>query len=203
VVVGVTGSVGTGKSTVAQMFSALGAVVIDADRLAHEVMEPKRLAWRRIVRTFGSEIVNDDQTINRKALADRVFQDERARRALEAIVHPPVIRRVKQHLRRLSRNRRIRMVVLDVPLLVETGTDALVDALVVVTAPVHVQQNRLIKRGWSAAEAARRTSAQWDLSAKAALADYVVDNADGFAHTRRQVREVWKRLLETRHRRHA
>ena len=202
VVIGVTGGLGTGKSTVARMFGELGAIVIDADAVAHEVMEPKRLAWREVVRAFGKEILNEDETINRKRLGERVFRDPEARRQLEAIVHPPVLRRIKQRLHRLKRNRRLRAVVVDVPLLVETGSQSLVEAVVVVTAPPEVQRQRLIERGMSEADAATRLAAQWDLAAKAAVADYVVDNADGAEQTRRQVTQLWKRLLETKHRRH-
>ena len=100
-VIGVTGGVGTGKSTVAGMFGRLGAVVLDADALAHQVMEPKRLAWRQIVKTFGEEILNDDQTINRRRLAATVFRDEPRRRRLEEIIHPQVLRLMKQRLHRL------------------------------------------------------------------------------------------------------
>ena len=202
VVIGVTGGLGTGKSTVARMFGELGAIVIDADAVAHEVMEPKRLAWREVVRAFGKEILNEDETINRKRLGERVFRDPEARRQLEAIVHPPVLRRIKQRLHRLKRNRRLRIVVVDVPLLVETGSQSLVEAVVVVTAPPEVQRQRLIERGMPEADAAARLAAQWDLAAKAAVADYVVDNADGVEQTRRQVTQLWKRLLETKHRRH-
>jgi len=85
IVIGVTGGLGTGKSTVARMFGALGAVVIDADRIAHAVMEPKRIAWRRAVELFGEAVLSEDQTINRKKLGEQVFQDPEARQRLEAI----------------------------------------------------------------------------------------------------------------------
>ncbi len=202
IVIGVTGGLGTGKSTVARMFGELGAVVLDADRVAHEVMEPKRLAWRRLVKAFGTKVLNEDRTINRKQLAARVFRDAEARRKLEAIIHPPVLRRIKQQLHRLTRNRRVRVVVLDVPLLVETNSQSLVDTLIVVTAPPAVQRERLLARGFSTDEITQRTQAQWELSAKVALADAVVDNSDGLDKTRRQVRGLWSNLVEAKHKRH-
>jgi len=199
VVIGVTGGVGTGKSTVARMFQRLGAVVLDADALAHEAMEPRRLAWRRIVRTFGEGVLNPDQTINRQRLAQRVFQDEPARARLERIIHPQVRREIRLRLGRLRRARRVRAVVLDVPLLIEAGAARLVDALVVVTALPEVQRRRLASRhGWSAEETEARSAAQWDLAAKAALADFVVDNSDGVDATRTQVKRIWKRLVPPR-----
>lgn len=196
VVIGVTGSVGTGKSTVAKMFRELGAVVLDADVLAREAMEPKRLAWRRIVQAFGERVLNDDQTIDRQALARVVFSDGQARKRLEGIIHPQVLRRMKQQLHRLRRQRAVRGVVLDVPLLVEAGAQGLVDVLVVVVAPAEVQRERLTtKYGWSEEEVAQRIEAQMELSAKAALADSVVDNGNGLEHTRKQVRQIWHKTL--------
>jgi len=213
-VIGVTGGVGSGKSTVARMFGDLGAVVLDADRIAHEVMEPKKLAWRDIVRAFGTDVLNDDDTINRRWLAARVFRDPEARRELEAIVHPHVLKHIKQRLHRLRRrgravlprrpgkkrapHRKVKAVVLDVPLLVETGSQKLVDALVVVTAPPDVQRRRLIARGMSEEDAAARIAAQWKLAIKEDLADYVVENGDGLDQTRRQVSTIWNRLLATK-----
>jgi dephospho-CoA kinase len=195
IVIGVTGGIGTGKSTVAGMFRQLGAVVLDADVIAHQVMEPKRLAWRRIVQAFGEEVVNDDETIDRRKLSEVVFQSTEARRRLERIVHPPVLREIRRRLHELRRSRRTWAVVLDVPLLIEAGAQALVDALVVVTAPPEIQRERLrVKHGWSDEELEARRTAQMELSAKVALADYVVDNADGVEATRTQVKRLWEQL---------
>jgi len=196
VVIGVTGGVGTGKSTVAKMFKALGAVVLDADAIAHQLMEPKRLAWRRIVKMFGEHLLNDDQTIDRQRLAAIVFQDPQRRRQLEAILHPQVLRHIKQHLHRLRRNRRVNVAVLDVPLLLETGADELVDVLVVVTAPPDVQRKRLLQRFGTPEDLEARIALQWELAAKAALADYVVDNTDGVDVTRTQVKRIWRQLAQ-------
>ena len=196
VVIGVTGGVGTGKSTVAKMFAQLGAVVLDADALAHEAMEPKRLAWRQVVKSFGPEILNDDQSINRRALAARVFRNEGRRKQLEAILHPQVLRAIKQRVARLRRSRRTQAVVLDVPLLVEVGAHTWVDALVVVTAPPEVQRERLTRAyGWTPEEINARIAAQWDLAAKVALADFVVDNNQRVDSTRRQVKDIWNQRV--------
>ena len=194
VVIGVTGGVGTGKTTVANMMKRLGAVVLDADAIAHQVMEPKRLAWRQIVKTFGEGVLNDDQTVNRRRLAALAFHDEPSRRRLERIIHPRVLREIKARLHRLQR-RNIKAVVLDIPLLIEVGAHDMVDTLVVVTAPPEVQRERLkAKFGWTDEETSARIAAQWDLSAKAALADVVVDNADGVETTRTQVKRLWSKL---------
>ena len=196
VVIGITGGVGTGKSTVAKMFQQLGAVVLDADVIAHLVMEPKRLAWRQIVKAFGEDVLNEDQTINRKRLAAIVFADDERRKWLERIIHPKVLHVIKQQLHRLKRSRRVRAVVLDVPLLMEAGAEGLADVLVVVTAPPQVQRERLKKKyGWSEEETNARMAAQWDLSAKVALADHVVENSDGVDATRTQVKRIWNQRV--------
>ena len=119
VVIGLTGGVGTGKSTVAKMFRQLGAAVLDADVIAHQVMEPKRLAWRSIVKAFGRNVLNADQTVNRRRLASLVFSDEQQRRRLERIIHPVVLRQIKRALHRFRRARNVKAVILDVPLLLE------------------------------------------------------------------------------------
>ncbi len=192
VVFGVTGGVGTGKSTVARMFQELGAVVLDADVLAHRLLEPKKLAWRRVVTAFGDRVLNEDQTIDRRRLAEAVFTDEAARRRLEAIIHPQVRRDIRRHLHRLARSRRVKAVALDVPLLFEAGMEDLADVVVVVTAPPEVQRRRLREKfGWTDDELEARMQAQWALPAKAAAADVVVDNGDGVEATRTQVRRIW------------
>ena len=199
VVIGVTGGVGTGKSTVAAMFKRLGAVVLDADAIAHHVIEPKKLAWRNVVKVFGSGILQDDQSINRQALAAIVFCDPQRRAQLEAIIHPHVLRRIREELRRLTRSHRVRAVVLDVPLLLEVGAHEMVDALVVVTAPPDVQRERLTRtHGWTDEAVRARMAAQWDLSAKVAMADHVVDNANGVDATREQVKRIWNQLIPHR-----
>ncbi len=196
IVIGVTGGWATGKSTVAQMFQELGAVVLDADTIAHEVIEPKRPAWRRIVEVFGEGVLNEDQTIDRKRLADSIFSDARLRQKLEAIVHPPVWKKIKQQLQRLRRLRRVPAVVLDVPLLVEVGAESEVDVLVVVKASPAVQRLRLKQsRGWSDEELKRRLAAQMDLTAKVALADYVVENSSGRKATQTQVKQIWNQRV--------
>ena len=196
VVIGVTGGIGTGKSTVARMFRQLGAAVLDADAIAHKLMEPRKLAWRRIVAAFGEGVLNADQTVNRRALAGIVFADDELRRRLETILHPGVMRQIRRQLHRLGRSKTVKAAVLDVPLLVEVGAQDLADALVVVTAPREAQRERLQRQhGWTDAEIGARIRAQWDLAAKAALADHVVDNGNGVDRTRTQVRQLWRTLV--------
>ena len=194
IAIGVTGGLGTGKSTVARMFGELGAEVMDADAIAHEVMEPKRVAWRRIVERFGEGVLLEDRTIDRRALAAMVFGDDGARRDLEAIVHPQVLQEIK-------RRRGLKAAVVEVPLLVETQSQGMVDAVVVVTAPPDVQRERLSKKGFAPDDADKRIAAQASESAKVALADYCVDNSRDLERTRKQVRQAWHQLVEANKRR--
>jgi len=196
VVIGVTGGVGTGKTTVAAMFKRLGAAVVDADAIAHELIRPTRRAFREIVRAFGRGVLRSDGAIDRAKLAAVVFRDARRRRRLERILHPRVMQDVARRVRRLRADGRVPAVVLDVPLLLEAGGRRDVDALVVVTAPRHIQRRRLAAHtGWSQEDIEARIAAQWHLSAKVALADYVVDNADGVAATRTQVTRIWRQRV--------
>jgi dephospho-CoA kinase len=198
IVIGVTGGVGTGKSTVSAMFGKLGAAVIDADALAREVIAPRGPAWRTIVRAFGRDILRQaDGTIDRSKLAGRVFADARLRHHLERIVHPRVLRRMASELKAHRLAGRLPAVVLDVPLLFESKADRLADVVVVVTAPRAVAARRLrLKRGWSQKEVQQRNAAQWALSAKVALADYVVKNTGGVVATRTQVKRLWRMLVK-------
>jgi dephospho-CoA kinase len=202
VVVGVTGGLGTGKSTVARMLEEWrGVVVLDADRIAHDVIQPRKVAWRQILERFGKDIVHshEDVRIDRKRLAELVVEDDDARRDLEAIVHPRVLKELAAEIHELRHdthgNRRKKMVVVEIPLLFETDSQGLVDHVVVVTATPEVALRRLRERGMTEDDAARRQAAQMDLSAKAALADTVIDNSGDREQTRRQVETLWDQLV--------
>jgi len=196
IVIGVTGGVGTGKSTVARMFGALGAEVLDADAIARELMRPGQPVWRRIVKAFGRRMVREDRTLCRRALARVVFRDAAQRRRLERIVHPAVLAEIRRRIRHARRQRKT-AVVADIPLLVETGSHRWMDALVVVTARPAQQAARLrAKFGWSREDVQARQHAQMALKAKVALADHVVDNTGSVGVTRTQVKRLWKQLVQ-------
>ena len=176
ILVGLTGGVGTGKSTVAKMFERCGALVIDADALAHHVMEPGKPAWRAIVKTFGKAVLNPDRTLNRQTLGAIVFRNGSELRRLEQIIHPRVAREQARLTRQAARKDPNAVVIYDVPLLFEAGIDARVDKVIVVTADRETQITRLKKRnGFTRAEALRRIRSQRPLRKKAAAADYLLD----------------------------
>ncbi len=189
--VGLTGGVATGKSTIAKMLERCGALVIDADVLAHQVMEPHKPAWRAIVKTFGKAVVNPDRTINRQALGAIVFRNRARLRRLEQIIHPRVAREQARLTRQAVRKDPKAVVIYDVPLLYEAGIDARVDKVVVVTADRETQISRLQKRnGLTRTEAIRRIRNQWPLRKKVAAADYVLHGTT----TRRRLMTLVKAL---------
>jgi dephospho-CoA kinase len=176
ILVGLTGGVATGKSTVARMFKQCGAVVIDADLLARDVVKPGKPAWRAIVTLFGKTVLNPDRSLDRQALGSIVFRNRTKRRLLERIIHPRVAREQQRFVRRVAKRKPHAVVIYEVPLLFEAGVDKRVDKIIVVTADRETQIMRLKKRNHlSRAEALRRIQAQMSLSKKVRLADIVID----------------------------
>lgn len=176
ILIGLTGGVATGKSTVAKMFKQCGAIVVDADELARKVVEPGKPAWREIVRRFGTSVLNEDKTINRQTLGQIVFQNRTKLRQLERIIHPRVARDQARLTRLAARKDPNVVVIYDVPLLFEAGINKRVDKTVVVTADRETQIARLKKRnGLTRAAALSRIKSQMPLVKKRRLADYVLD----------------------------
>ena len=176
VLVGLTGGVATGKSTVARMFKRCGAHVIDADRLAREVVAPGTSGWRAVVRAFGKTVLNPDRSLNRHALGAVVFRHPAKRRLLERIIHPRVVAEQRRRAEAIARKHPHAVVVYEVPLLFEAKVDKRVDRIVVVTTDRETQIARLKTRnGFSRAEALRRIRSQLPLKVKTARADHVLD----------------------------
>lgn len=195
-IIGVTGSIGTGKTTVAKMFRRMGGVVIDADEISHELIYPGRPAWKRIVSTFGKAVLGRDYSIDRKVLARKVFSDSRKLKKLSGIIHPLVYKAIREKIARIKRADPSALVVLDVPLLLESGGRKHVDRLVVVTAPRSVQLKRAYdKFGMGRSDALRRIKAQMPLKEKVKVADFVIDNGGSLISTERQTRAIWKKLV--------
>jgi dephospho-CoA kinase len=190
-VVGLTGNIGTGKSTVMHMLADLGATIIDADRLSHEVIAPGTPGWGRVVEAFGRGIVAPDGSIDRAKLGALVFSDPSALARLEAIIHPEVIRETDRRIRAVEHG----VVVIEAIKLIEAGMHRDCDALWVVTCRPEQQLERLMRdRRMSEAEARRRIAAQPPQSEKVALADVVIDNSGTLEETRAQVEAAWKAL---------
>ena len=192
IVIGLTGGVATGKSTVAKLFKQCGAIVIDADALARDVVQPGKPAWRESVRYFGADILHPDKTIDRQALGQIVFQNRTKLRQLERIIHPRVAREQQRLTRQVAKNDPKAVVVYDVPLLFEAGIDKRVDKTIIVTADQETQIARLKKRnGLTRAEALRRIKSQMPLVKKRRLADYVLDGTTNPRSLAKSVRQLY------------
>ena len=195
ILIGLTGSVATGKSTVAKMFKKCGAIVIDADELAREVVQPGKPAWREIVRTFGRRILNLDRTIDRHALGAIVFHDKKKLRHLERIIHPRVAREQIRLTKQATKNNPKAVVIYDVPLLFEAGIDKRVDKTVVVAATRETQIMRLKNRnGLTRAEALRRIRSQMPLAMKRLRADYILDGTKNRESLSRDISRLFEDL---------
>lgn len=193
--VGLTGGIGSGKSTVAHMLEERGAVVLDADALARVVVEPGTPGHDLVVERFGANILAPGGDIDREALASIVFADPAARRDLEAIVHPEVRRLFAEECERYANSNAV--VVFSAPLLVETGMHTAFQALVVVSASVETQIERLMRdRGMGEEQIRARIDAQLPLEDKAGVADVLIDNEGPREDLERQVDRIWSDLAE-------
>lgn len=193
-VIGLTGNIAAGKSAVADRLAALGAPVVDADRLAREAVAPGSPALRAIAQRFGPSVMAADGTLDRTAMRQLAFSDERARLDLNAIVHPDVerLRRevIAQHAA-LGRS----LVICDIPLLFEAGLETTVNSIVLVDAPVNLRRERLIRdRGLTVAEADAMIAAQMPAEAKRPRAQYIIDNTGTRAELHAQVDALWAAL---------
>jgi dephospho-CoA kinase len=195
ILVGLTGGVATGKSTVAKMFNRCGAILIDADELARELVEPEKPAWHAIVKLFGKTVLNQDRSLNRQALGSIVFHNLKKRRQLERIVHPRVAREQQRLVHRIAKRKPHAVVIYEVPLLFEAGVDKRVDKIIVVTADCNTQIARLKKRnGLSRTEALRRIRSQMPLAKKTQQADHVLNGTLPRPSLRKQVSRLFKSL---------
>jgi dephospho-CoA kinase len=191
--VGLTGGIGSGKSTVARLLERRGAVVFDADALAREAVEPGTPGHDAVVERFGANVLAPGGELDREALASIVFADPAARRDLEAIVHPEVRRLFAEGCDAYRDTDRV--VVFSAPLLVETGMHTAFEVLVLVSTPVEMQIERLLlERAMSEEQVRARIDAQAPLTEKAAVADVIVDNAGNLEDLEAQVDRLWDEL---------
>jgi len=194
--VGLTGGIATGKSTVSHMLRGLGAEIIDADLLAREVVEPGRPAWHEIVGEFGRDVVSPDGTLDRRKLGAIVFADPERRKRLEAITHPAIRAAVQARLDELAARGFAGIVFYDAAILIEALGHKDMERMVVVITDEATQAARLQGRdGTDDAQGRRRIASQMPLAEKAKLADYVIDNSGDREATAEQVRRVFAALM--------
>lgn len=195
ILVGLTGGIASGKSEVSKIFKKLGAYLIDADEIARALLDPKTPTWEKVVDCFGRDILQPDQRIDRKRLADIVFDDPKKLAALNAILHPVVFAEEERRRKAIELADPQAVVILDVPLLIETQAYKRVDKVVVVTVDPKTQMRRLMQRnGLSKQEAEKRILAQTPLKEKEIYADYLVDSSDSLAKIEPRIRQIFEEL---------
>ena len=194
IIVGLTGSVGTGKSTVTNFFRELGAYIIDWDELAREVIRPHLRAWKEIVEYFGKGILNEDLTINRQKLAEIVFSAKEKVTKLNQIVHPEVLRKDERITNEIKSLDPDALIIKDIPLLFELTRPIFVDKIVVVSASEQTQLRRLEEKGMSREDAQSRIKSQLPLEEKIKSADFVINNDGPLEETKKQVEEIYSLL---------
>ncbi|MGA2317877.1 MAG: dephospho-CoA kinase [Thermodesulfobacteriota bacterium] len=205
-IVGLTGGVASGKTAVSQVLKEEGAYIIDADRIARELVQPHKPAWNELIRAFGQEILREDGSIHRKKLADKVFADPKQRKLLNQILHPRIKEEMDRRTKEIGQRDPEAIVVIDAPLIVELGDHREMDKLIVVTTTQTQQIERLKDRdGAKPEEVLRIVSSQMPLEEKVKLADFVIRNEGSLEETKNRAREVFKELkkvaLQTKKRR--
>ncbi len=197
--VGLTGGIAAGKSAVGEMLAALGAHVIQADRIAHQLMQPGEPVYQEVVRHFGPEILDPSGAVNRARLAEKAFGADSRVRELNQIVHPAVIRRQEEWMEQVGQSDPRAIAVVEAALLLEAGAGKRFDRLIVVTCEPEQRFQRWAQRlqvdeETARREVTRRMAAQLPDEEKIKAADYVVDNSGSLDETRRRVREIYTRL---------
>jgi dephospho-CoA kinase len=194
-IAGLTGGVASGKTAVSQVLKEEGAYIIDADQIARELVLPHKPAWSELIRAFGQEILQEDGSIQRKKLADKVFADPKQRKLLNQILHPRIRKEMDRRAKEIGKRDPEAIVVIDAPLLIELGDHRELDKLIVVTSTQAQQIDRLKDRdGTNPEEALRIVSSQMPLKEKLKFADYVIRNEGSMEETKKRAREVYQEL---------
>jgi dephospho-CoA kinase len=194
--VGLTGGIATGKSTLGRIFAKLGARVIDADAIAHDLQCPDHPIWRQIVHSFGEDILRPDRTIDRGRLGQIIFSDSGKRALLERIMHPAIIAKEEELMAEWERPGKIEVGMVEEALLIEVGSFRRFDRILLVVATEEVQLERLKGKGLSEEEALLRIRTQMPLSLKIKYADYLIDNSGTLRDAKNRARELYPILLE-------
>ncbi len=197
-IVGLTGGIVGGKSTVALMFKDLGAEIVDADKLGHSVISPHKPAWKKIVKIFGNNILQKNLTIDREKLGKIVFANQTFLKKLNEITHPEIINLIKEEINSIENDTRNpkNILIIDAALIYEAKIDRLMDKIIVVYIDEEEQIKRLFKRNnLSRKESLQRIRSQMPMKEKVKMADYVIDNNSSLDKTREQVEKIWEELM--------
>jgi len=197
-IVGLTGGIVGGKSTVASMFKDLGAKIIDADKLGHSVILPNKPAWKKIVKIFGKNIIQNDMTIDREKLGKIVFANQSLLKKLNKITHPEITKMIKKEIdsAKNKTHNQEKVLIIDAALIYEAKIDRFMDKIIVVYIDKDEQIKRLIKRNnLSKDEALQRVRSQMPMEEKAKISDYLIDNSNSLDKTKKQVEKIWREFM--------
>ena len=195
-VVALTGGIATGKSIVAKTLQNLGCYLHHADQIAHQIMEPEKPAWKKIVSHFGEEILNPDKTVNRKKLGTFVFNNEKERNFLNQLIHPLVLEEKKKIIDKLRKDGRYKIFVSEAALTIESGYREFFDKIIVVYCSEEIQIKRLMERDNISREVAqRKIGSQMSSEEKLKYADYIIDSSDTIQSTVKQTEKVFSNLM--------
>lgn len=195
--VGLTGGMGSGKTTVAQLFKALGAYTLDADEICRSLVETEKPAWREVVDLLGKGILRDDHTLDRRKVADIVFKDPEKKKALEAILHPRVMEEEQAIFRDILKSDPRALVIIDAALLIESENYRKVDKVIVIACDEKTQLDRIMaKKTFSREDAQRRLQQQMPLEEKIQFADYVVHNDSELSELKKKVEGLFHQLKQ-------
>ena len=192
--IGLTGSIGTGKSTVAKIFQELGAYVIDADKIVHELL--KREDIKEKIREAFGDVFDSKGEVDRKKLASIVFNNPEKKKILENILHPLVFQEINKFFKEVEKKDPNAVAIAEVPLMIETGSYKNYDKIIVVYAPEELQLKRLLEKGMSKEEAIKRIKSQMPIDEKVKYADIVIENTSTLEDLRKKVEEIYKKLKE-------
>lgn len=194
---GLTGGMGSGKSTVGKLFQSLGAYVLDADEICRLLVEPEKPAWLEIINLLGSAVLKSDQTLDRQKIADIIFKDPEKKKALEAILHPRVMEEEQAIYKDIVKDDPGALVIIDAALLIESGNYRKVDKVVVIACDEETQLHRIMaKNRFSREDAQRRLQQQMPLQEKIKFADYVLHNDSGLSELEEKVEALFHQLKQ-------
>lgn len=192
IVLGLTGSIGSGKSTVARIFKKNGSFIVDADKIGHALLKKNTVEYKKILSKFGNNVLDKQSNIDRKKLGEIVFKDKNSLKALNLILHPKILKDIQNKIQKSNK----KIVIIDAPLLLETGLEKIVDKVVVVDIDFKIQLLRLKKKlNLSKEEIVKRIQSQMPLKKKLAFADFIIDNSKTKENTQVQVEKLIRRLL--------
>ena len=198
-IIGLTGGIVSGKSTVAKMFQKLGAKIIDADRIGHEVILPNKPAWRKLIKSFGKGILKEDLTIDRKKLGNLVFNDKKLLKKLNEITHPEIKEIIIKEINKFKDDNCLynKIMIIDAPLIYEASMDYLMEKIILVQLNEKEQIKRLAVRNiFTREESLKRINSQIPNKEKTEKADYIINNNNSVEKTKEQVIKIWQEIIK-------